>query len=60
MKAVGVRDLPGVGSVIADKLKHNYFTETCEDLQKISLQTLKQDLGIKTGQSLYNLSLIHI
>ena len=55
MKAVGVRDLPGVGRVIADKLKHNYFTETCEDLQKISLQTLKQDLGIKTGQSLYNL-----
>ena len=55
MKAVGVRDLPGVGRVIADKLKHNHFTETCEDLQKISLQTLKQDLGMKTGQSLYNL-----
>ena len=55
MKAVGVRDLPGVGRVIADKLKHNHFTETCEDLQNISLQTLKQDLGIKTGQSLYNL-----
>jgi DNA repair protein REV1 len=55
LKAVGVRDLPGVGRVIADKLKHNHFTETCEDLQNISLQTLKQDLGMKTGQSLYNL-----
>ena len=56
MNGISVRDLPGVGRVIAEKLRANYSVDTCEHLQKISLQTLKQDLGVKTGQSLYNLA----
>ena len=56
MKNIDVRDLPGVGRVIAEKLKLKHAVETCGQLQEISLQILKRDFGIKTGQSLYDLS----
>ena len=56
MKNIGVRDLPGVGRVIEEKLKQNYSVETCEHLQKVPLLTLKQDFGLKTGQLLHDLA----
>ena len=56
MKNIEVRDLPGIGRVIAQKLKQKHLVETCDHLQQIPLQILKRDFGIKTGQSLYDLS----
>ena len=55
MKDIKVRDLPGIGRVLAEKLKINHSVETCEHLQNITLQTLKQEFGVKTGQSLFDL-----
>ena len=55
MKDIKVRDLPGVGRVLAEKLKTHHSVETCEHLQDITLQTLKQEFGVKTGQSLFDL-----
>ena len=55
MKDIKVRDLPGVGRVLAEKLKTHHSVETCEHLQDVTLQTLKQEFGVKTGQSLFDL-----
>ena len=51
-----MRNLPGVGWSLAEKLKAKHSVDTCENLQKIPLEILKQDFGEKTGQLLYNLS----
>ena len=55
MKNIEVRDLPGVGRKLSEKLKTTHSVSTCEELQQISIQTLKSDFGVKTGQSLYDL-----
>ena len=55
MKTIEVRDLPGVGRKLSEKLKTTHSVSTCEELQQISIQTLKSDFGVKTGQSLYDL-----
>lgn len=49
-----VRNLPGVGPALELRL-WNMNIETCAELQKLSLQSLKSSFGPKMGQSLYNL-----
>lgn len=48
-----VRDLPGVGYSMAAKLREINI-ETCADLKKMSLTTLRHEFGEKTGMMLYN------
>lgn len=43
----------GVGRATMYKLEHLHV-KTCGDLQKLSLSTLQQHFGLKTGQILYN------
>ena len=53
MKNVNVEELPGVGYVIAEKLK-SLGVENCGHLRELSLTQLKNDLGAKVGETLYN------
>ena len=50
-----VRDLPGVGWALTDKLQ-SLNIRTCADLQKLSLQTLQRHSGAKSGTSLHQAS----
>lgn len=43
----------GVGRATRYKLEHLHV-KTCGDLQELSLSTLQQHFGLKTGQILYN------
>ncbi|TPX65815.1 DNA-directed DNA polymerase [Spizellomyces sp. 'palustris'] len=48
-----VRDLPGVGWVLADKAAKRNI-KTCKELAVLSLPRLQADFGPKTGSMLYN------
>ncbi|KNC96285.1 uncharacterized protein SPPG_08437 [Spizellomyces punctatus DAOM BR117] len=48
-----VRELPGVGWVLADKAAKRNI-KTCKDLAVLSLPRLQADFGPKTGSMLYN------
>ena len=50
---VDVSDLPGVGRTNSHKFR-SMGIETCEQLQEKSLGFLKQEFGVKLGQSIYN------
>lgn len=53
IKAQATANIPGVGRATMYKLEHLHV-KTCGDLQKLSLSTLQQHFGLKTGQILYN------
>ncbi|KAJ3123707.1 deoxycytidyl transferase [Nowakowskiella sp. JEL0407] len=53
LKDVGVRDLPGVGYVLKNKLEERGI-KTCGDLVSISKTELQKTHGPKTGTMLYN------
>ena len=44
------QSLPGVGRKMAKKLQDLFGTESCGDLQKLPLDRLKGQFGLKTGQ----------
>ena len=44
------QSLPGVGRKMAKKLQDVFGTESCGDLQKLPLERLKGQFGLKTGQ----------
>ncbi|XP_061718367.1 DNA repair protein Rev1 [Cydia pomonella] len=50
---IKLRDLPGVGRQTASKLE-SIGHQTCGSLQNLSLASLQQHLGIKTGLQLYD------
>ncbi|XP_063625438.1 DNA repair protein Rev1 [Cydia splendana] len=50
---IKLRDLPGVGRQTASKLE-SLGHQTCGSLQNLSLASLQQHLGIKTGLQLYD------
>ncbi|KAG0425630.1 hypothetical protein HPB47_027212 [Ixodes persulcatus] len=51
-KAVAVKHLPGVGYRLQSQLT-DMGIETCEQLQAVSMETLKSKFGVKTGTLLY-------
>ncbi|KAL2537329.1 DNA repair protein REV1 [Forsythia ovata] len=53
--ALPVRALPGIGHVLAEKLKKRQI-ETCRQLRIISKESLQKDFGMKTGDMLWNYS----
>jgi len=53
MQTLPVRDLPGIGRKIQERLHDKFSVDTCRDLQNIQLHTLKADLGVKIGTTLY-------
>ncbi|XP_022898470.1 DNA repair protein REV1 isoform X4 [Olea europaea var. sylvestris] len=50
-----VRVLPGIGHVLAEKLKKRQI-ETCGRLHVISKESLQKEFGVKTGDMLWNYS----
>lgn len=52
---VPVNQLPGIGWHHQEKLTEIGIS-TCKDLRAVSLQSLKKDFGVKTGEMLYNYS----
>jgi len=53
IRTLPVQKLPGVGYSTTEKLNNLHKIETCGDLQRMSLQELKQSFGEKTGEKLY-------
>ncbi len=53
VRTLPVTKLPGVGYATSEKLGEVYRIDTCEQLEKISLEELKKTFGEKTGEKLY-------
>lgn len=53
IKSVPITELPGVGYSTSFKLEKLGF-KTCEELQRLSISSLQQDFGKKTGETLYH------
>ncbi|XP_023315585.1 DNA repair protein REV1 [Trichogramma pretiosum] len=54
IRNLSVKDLPGVGYSISDKLSQ-LNVKTCGDLEVIPVHVLQKEFGKKTGQQLYNM-----
>ena len=52
IKSMPVRDLPGIGRKTGAKLREMAI-ETCEQMQQLSLQQMKQEFGAKNGEAFY-------
>ncbi|XP_068656705.1 DNA repair protein REV1 isoform X2 [Aristolochia californica] len=50
-----IKALPGIGHVLAEKLKKRHI-HTCGELRSISKEALQKDFGAKTGDMLWNFS----
>ncbi|KAG9440398.1 hypothetical protein H6P81_020563 [Aristolochia fimbriata] len=50
-----IKALPGIGHVLAEKLKQRHI-HTCGELRSISKEVLRKDFGVKTGDMLWNFS----
>ncbi|XP_052196015.1 DNA repair protein REV1 isoform X3 [Diospyros lotus] len=48
-----IKELPGIGHVLEEKLMRRHI-QTCGQLRRISKESLQKELGIKTGDMLWN------
>ena len=53
LESIPVTSLPGVGRSLRERLA-TLGVATCGDLQQVALTTLQKELGVKTGQTMYD------
>ncbi len=52
IKQLPIRDIPGIGWSAETKLHDLFKVQTCQDLLMVSLQSLKNEFGVKTAEKM--------